>query len=201
MSKTVSFLIVFIVIIVFSCHGHDNRNTQKPDSLKIRIEIINEIAIGWGYKYQAVVKEVVCGNAVENNDTIFLGITANREFDYLHKGDERLISFYNTGGKNNEKYFPAINGIISKQNYIWLISKIEMPGNFSERTTFSGMATTFNGVAVFIYDYALSESYYLDGLQTWDDKYLNKKIRIEGVLIQFEDGKSVIKDWKVIGCE
>lgn len=66
---------------------------------------------------------------------------------------------------------------------------------------FSGSATMENGEAQFIWDNADSEVFYLDGVSSWDTIYLNKKITVEGILIQFVDGKSVIKDWKIIGVK
>ena len=70
--------------------------------------------------------------------------------------------------------------------------------SYLKKLGFVGTAVNINGKPAFIYDYAKSEAYYLDGLENWDAQYLNNKITIEGILIQFIDGKSVIKDWKIL---
>lgn len=62
----------------------------------------------------------------------------------------------------------------------------------------TGSTMMSDGKALFIYDFADSEAYYLDGVSFWLPEHLNKKITLEGRLIQFIDGKSVIKDWKIL---
>lgn len=63
---------------------------------------------------------------------------------------------------------------------------------------FTGVAQMNNDKALFIWDFALSESFSLEGLDVWDEKYLNKKITIRGELVQTEKGKSMIKNWEII---
>lgn len=75
--------------------------------------------------------------------------------------------------------------------------KTVSPGD-KERRTFVGTAMVSDDKPLFIWDFADSESFYLDGLKSWDNKYLNKKITVEGVLIQNSVGESVIKDWEII---
>lgn len=67
-----------------------------------------------------------------------------------------------------------------------------------KKETMTGRTMNINGQAAFIWDYADSEAYYLDGHAAWTEKELDKKITIEGVLVQFIDGKSVIKAWRII---
>lgn len=67
-----------------------------------------------------------------------------------------------------------------------------------ERRIFTGSTQMSQGKALFIYDFADSEPYYLDGVTNWDSNHLNRKLTVEGILVQFIDGKSVIKDWKII---
>jgi hypothetical protein len=66
-----------------------------------------------------------------------------------------------------------------------------------ESEIYTGHAVMNNGEAIFIWDFADSEPYYLDGLTKWDEKYLDKKITIEGELVQ-ENAKSIIKNWRII---
>ena len=66
-----------------------------------------------------------------------------------------------------------------------------------ELEIYTGRTAMERGKAIFIWDFADSEIYDIDGLIKWDKKYLNKKITIEGSLEQ-ENGKSIIKYWKII---
>ncbi len=84
--------------------------------------------------------------------------------------------------KNNRK---EINTAINKLSYL-------------KKQGFVGTAVNINGKPAFIYDYADSEIFYLDNLESWDDKYLNNKIILEGNLIQDTDGRSVIKNWIIL---
>lgn len=70
----------------------------------------------------------------------------------------------------------------------------------NEKQGFVGKAVNINNKPAFIYDYADSEIFYLDSLENWDEKYLNHKIILEGNLIQ-DEGKSVIKNWKILGIQ
>lgn len=67
-----------------------------------------------------------------------------------------------------------------------------------KKESMTGTTMNINEQAAFIWDYADSEAYYLDGHDAWTEKELHKKITIEGVLVQFIDGKSVIKAWRII---
>ena len=71
----------------------------------------------------------------------------------------------------------------------------------NERRTFVGTAIISDSKPLFVWEFADSEAFYLDGLKSWDNKYLNKTITVEGILTQYIDGVysgSVIKDWKII---
>ncbi|PKP03153.1 MAG: hypothetical protein CVU11_09315 [Bacteroidetes bacterium HGW-Bacteroidetes-6] len=179
--------------MIFSyCNALNDINSQALDSIKLKVKIINKLPVGWGVKYKATVEEIQEGCMNDFNDTIVFGIITSNEYNV---GDTCLISFKNSKEINKTTYMPSISGTVSNQNEIWLITDIY---KVSKRSTFVGTAAMNDGQAMFIYDFALSEAFYLDGLTSWDNKYLNKKITIEGVLIQFIDGKSVIKDWKII---
>lgn len=62
---------------------------------------------------------------------------------------------------------------------------------------FTGYATMNNNKAVFIWDFADSAIYYLEGLAKWKKKYLNKRITIKGDLIT-EGNNTVFKNWKIV---
>lgn len=72
----------------------------------------------------------------------------------------------------------------------------------NDRDTFLGRAITINGVPKFIWDLSLSESFYLEGLEVWEKKYLNRMIKIEGTLAKrYNHGiyaGQVIEDWEII---
>ena len=61
----------------------------------------------------------------------------------------------------------------------------------------AGTAMMVNGKAAFASDFADSALYYLEGLDKWDGKYLNKRIKISGQLVT-ENNRTVFRNWKVI---
>ncbi len=204
-SKAIIRHIIIITLIAFtfeiSCNGQNNTGMRKNDTIKVRVKIIKSLAIGWGVKYQASIEKIVGGNTKDFNDTIIFGITAERNYQFLKVGDTCLITFQNTKKINNKPYLPSITGTISKLNEVWLIKKIENITSINERRIFMGSAIISNGKSVFIWDFSDSQAFYLDGLESWDLKYLNKKITIEGILIKYIDGVytvPVIKDWKIL---
>lgn len=67
-----------------------------------------------------------------------------------------------------------------------------------KKEVMTGRTMNIDGQAAFVYDYADSEAYYLDGHKQWTKEELDKKITIEAVLVQFIDGKSVLKAWTII---
>lgn len=189
---------MFIVTLFPSCNAQNNTNIQILDSIKFKVKIINKLPVGWGVKYRATIEEIMEGSIKDFNDTIIFGITTSKEYEI---GDECLITLKNSKEINKAAEMLPITGTVSKQNEIWLITKIDKLTKANERSIYVGTATMIDGKAMFICDFALSEAYYLEGLKSWDKKYLNKKITVEGVLNQFIDGKSVIKDWKIIECK
>ncbi|MFH2096805.1 MAG: hypothetical protein ABIJ16_13940 [Bacteroidota bacterium] len=159
------------------------------------------LPVGWGIRYLAGIEKTIKGDDKDFNDTIEFGIIASKEFGYFNEGDICTISFSKSGEKNTETYLPTINGTVSRQNEIWLISKIDTEALAGNRRTFTGTALVSDGNPLFIWDFADSEAFYLEGLESWDEKYLDKKITLEGVLIQHIEGKSVIQDWKILKSE
>jgi len=200
MKQNLMALTLFIITLS-SCNGQDNAKKHKNDSIILKVNIINSLPVGWGVRYKAIIEKVVDGSAQDMKDTIEFGITASREYKYLNIGDTSLITFYNSGKINNVTYLPAINGTVSKINEIWLITKIDNATKINERRTFLGTAIISDDKPLFVWEFAASEAFYLDGLKSWDNKYLNKTITVEGILTQYIDGVysgSVIKDWKII---
>jgi hypothetical protein len=65
--------------------------------------------------------------------------------------------------------------------------------------TFShtGTAMMVNGKAAFASDFADSALYYLEGLDKWDEKYLNKRITILGQLVR-EGNRTFFMNWKIL---
>ena len=194
-------LSLFIMFLVISCNAQDNTYKHKTDSVILKVNIINSLPVGWGIRYTAVIEKVLNGNAQVMKDTIEFGIPATKEYDYLNIGDTSLITFYNTKKINSLPYLPPINGTVSKLNEIWLISKMEKVTQRNERRTFVGRAIISNDIPMFVWEFSDSEAFYIEGLENWDDKYLNKTITIEGILTYYIDGLysgQVIKDWKII---
>ena len=71
----------------------------------------------------------------------------------------------------------------------------------STTSAFKGRAQMQKGQALFIPEFADSESFFLKGLKKWEKNYLNKTLTVEGILVQFVEGKSMILDWKIIEIE
>jgi hypothetical protein len=198
MKQFLMLVTILIMTLSASCSEQNNTNNQKSDTIKVEVKIINMFPIGWGVKYMATIEKIVEGSLQDFDDTITFGIIASNEYDNINVGDSYLIALKNTKEISKTTYLPSITGTVSKRNEIWLITKINRATEVSKRRTFVGTSIMSNDKAMFIWDFADSEAFYLDGLNTWDEKHLNKQITVEGVLIQFIDGKSLIKDWKII---
>jgi len=94
-------------------------------TIKLKVKVINLIPVGWGDIYSGVIEEVIDGNRQDMPDTIRFGITASKTYEFLKEGDIRIITFKNSEGKNKVSYLPMGDCTVSKQNEIWLITKIE----------------------------------------------------------------------------
>jgi hypothetical protein len=191
-------LAILTASIFSSCSAQNSKVTQDGDTLKLKAKILNMLPVGWGVEYKAHIEEIIAGDAQVFNDTLIFGIIVSKDHENINVGENYLMTFKNSGELSKTPYLPAITGTVSKENEIWLITKIESVPQVHEKTIYEGTAMMSNGKALFIWDFADSEAFYLDGLTSWDSKYLNKKIRVEGVLVQFIDGRSVIKDWKIL---
>jgi len=135
------------------------------------------------------------------------------------KGGEMIQGIYITPTSGLQNEVVSMKGIVTKEKYPreyystsdgpqgmfsdttktyyrLVIKPIEVKALPRERMT--GRTMNIEGRAAFIWDLADSEAYYLDQQQPWDEKELDKKITIEGVLIQFEDGRSVLKNWMYV---
>lgn len=72
-----------------------------------------------------------------------------------------------------------------------------LPANLS---TYTGHSLNQNGKALFIWEFADSEMYYLEGIDEWGEYQNNKKITVVGELNQGKKG-AVIKNWIITKIE
>lgn len=135
------------------------------------------------------------------------------------KGGEMINGIYIIPNADLQDEFVSMQGIIIKEKYPreYYSTSDGPQGMFSDTTkvyyrlvikpievktlprqTFTGRTMNIDCRAAFIWDFADSESYYLDNHQPWNEGELDKKITIDAVLVQFEDGKSVLKNWQII---
>ncbi|HEX2627490.1 MAG TPA: hypothetical protein VHM26_00710 [Chitinophagaceae bacterium] len=91
----------------------------------------------------------------------------------------------------------AISDSASWDGCLLPVDSLIMYGRKDQRRTMTGTTMVSDGKALFIYDFSDSQPFELDGVDKWDTKYLNKHIEVEGVLVQFVEGRSLIKDWKI----
>lgn len=54
---------------------------------------------------------------------------------------------------------------------------------------------------VFFGEFSYSEPYFLYGEKKWEERYINKKVVVRGILFQFVEGKSTILDWEIVRTE
>jgi hypothetical protein len=148
------------------------------------------------------------------NDTIVINDLVTHP-----KGGEMINGIYIIPNSGLQNEFVTLKGIVTKEKYPReYYSTVDGPqGMFSDTTKIyyrlviktievktpprqrmTGRTMNIDGRAAFIWDFADSEAYYLDQQQPWNEKELDKKITIEGVLIQFEDGRSVVKNWMYV---
>ncbi|MBK9590829.1 MAG: hypothetical protein IPO32_04725 [Crocinitomicaceae bacterium] len=148
------------------------------------------------------------------NDTIVINDLVKHQ-----KGGEQINGMYISADTDLPTDFVSIKGIATKEKYPReYYSTADGPqGMFSDTTKIyyrlvikpievktpprqrmTGRTKNIDGRAAFIWDLADSEAYYLDQQQPWNENELDKKITIEGVLIQFEDGRSVVKNWMYV---
>lgn len=123
MKKKIPFLLLFMVVFISSHSGQNNINKEE-NSVLLKAKNISYLEIGWGIYYQASIEKLVGENIKHFNDTIFFGITAKKDLQYLKVGDIYLISLHNSKEINTNPYLP-FNGTVSKLNEIWLITQIE----------------------------------------------------------------------------
>lgn len=95
----------------------------------------------------------------------------------------------------------SCNNSAKEQNEKGLITKNNKTMQ-NDKSTFVGRAVMVNGIAKFVWDLSVSESFYLEGLEFWEKKYLNRMIKIEGKLTKrYNHGiyaGQVIEDWEII---
>ena len=83
---------------------------------KVTVTKVNYVS--WGSINTAVIEKVVEGKVKHLNDTIKFGITVSEKFDFLKKGDTKIISFENSGRINQQPYLTAIDGLVNKREEI-----------------------------------------------------------------------------------
>lgn len=148
------------------------------------------------------------------NDTIVLKDEVKHP-----KGGERMHGIYVIPGCGYQNEYVHLTGIVTKEKYPReYYSTADGPqGMFSDTTeihyrlvvkpistkviekyVYTGTTMNIDGRAAFIWDFADSEAYYLDNHAPWTKEELNKSIKIEGVLVQYIDQKSMLKCWKII---
>lgn len=148
------------------------------------------------------------------NDTIVINDLIKHQ-----KGGELINGIYIISDSDLQNEFVSMQAIVTKEKYPReYYSTADGPqGMFSDTTkvyyrlvikpiavkplprqTFTGRTMNIDGRAAFIYDFADSEAFYLDNHQPWSEKELDQKITIDAVLVQFEDGRSVLKNWQII---
>jgi len=107
-------------------------------------------------------------------------------------GKEKYPLSYYSSHENEQAMFGDVNvahyRLVMKDYQIKPIPK----------TTYTGYTANLNGEAAFIWDFADSEIYYLYNAKPWTETELNKKITVSAVLVQFIEGRSVLKNWEII---
>jgi hypothetical protein len=135
------------------------------------------------------------------------------------KGGEMIQGIYITQASGLQNEVVSVKGIVTKEKYSreYYSTSDGPQGMFSDTTKvyyrlvikpietkklprqrMTGRTMNINGHAAFIWDFADSEAYYLENQQPWNEKELDKQITIEGVLVQFEDGRSILKNWQYV---
>lgn len=135
------------------------------------------------------------------------------------KGGEQLNGMYVIPASGHPNEFVELTGIVTKEKYPrdYYSTNDGPQGMFSDTTktyyrlvvkpvsvnviekyAYEGRTMNLNGQAAFIWDFADSEAYYLDNHAPWTEEELDKKITIEAVLVQFINGKSMLKSWEII---
>jgi hypothetical protein len=187
--KNLLFFIILNSIIIFSGCSVGSKGvffhemSKTPEIItqgnKLIIKTDNSII-----NSALIIYKIDCEIDNENNEILLQGfqsvnkeITDSFNIDFSEKNLQNLFSykfFWVDPDKNKTELYP-----IHKQ-------------------VFTGRTTNLNGEAAFIWDFAYSEAYYLEGLDKWDSLSVNKKIKIEGELVQFIEGKSVLRNWKIL---
>lgn len=127
-----------------------------------------------------------------NINGIWLRVRGSREIS------ERYVSIRGTIKKEkNPNYSTDELSLQVMIDPYWLIMENYIIKDIPKQT-FKGSPINIDNQAAFIYEFAHSEAFYLDKKEPWTTEELNKEIEIEAVLVQFIDGKSVLKNWTLI---
>jgi len=132
------------------------------------------------------------------------------------KGGASVEGIYLDGYAVTEQGYCRVTGIIHKepwpdgtapesenQQSIWNDHTVKQYRLVFENYTvtrpdkrhFIGYTININGEAALVTDESDVEAYYLDGAKPWTGKELNRRIELEATLVQFIDGKSILKNW------
>ena len=149
--------------------------------------------------------DLFCGKGGCTLDGIYLegyqkGLQQGREVSF----ENRYTSV--TGEIYKEKYPRSFystddspQGMFSDTNVVHyrLVMKDYEMKEF-KKETYSGTTVNLEDRAAFIYDFSDSEAFFLDKNEPWLPGELNRKIKIEAVLVQYIDGKSMLKNWRIV---
>jgi len=192
-------LIIFILATIASSSGQNNLNNPKgkvkqneysKDEVKA-IQIADSVAKSELKKYSDSHPKMISDGQLslkyfdKTVETLLKNVNA---FQVNYKFNQDI------GGKILFPFFSVIVNIETKETKF-------INETINERRTFVGTAMMNDGKPMFVWDLSDSQAFYLDGLKNWDNKYLNKKITVEGILTEYIDGVysgPVIKDWKII---
>jgi hypothetical protein len=95
----------------------------------------------------------------------------------------------------------GLNDSMSFDGCLLPMNKLTIYGREDQMEVFTGTTMQSGEDAYFIYDFAGSTAFHLDTINKWEAKYLNKHLTVEGILVQYIEGKSVIKNWKILSVK
>lgn len=110
----------------------------------------------------------------------------------------------NLSEEYNEDDYLVLKGVVSYDKDIidgksWYQYYIK-PNEVNKLPTYKGSTLNQEDEALFIWDFADSESYRLNGIKHWSTAYTDKQIEVAGNLVHNESG-SVIYDWEILNVE
>jgi len=104
---------------------------------------------------------------------------------------EKNTTKYILKSQSNDQYYLA--EMNTSYNYSKTQKEYWPYDEITKLTVYEGTAINENDSALFIPDFADSTSYKLEVIKKWDKKYLNKKLKIYGIL-----SGDILKNWTII---